>query len=59
MVRLSSGSSSRCRPTSSRSTANEHWPTPLLNTSANPDRSASPDSRSQHLSSSDGEHSPN
>ncbi|KAI3903275.1 hypothetical protein MKW98_031929, partial [Papaver atlanticum] len=46
MVRLSSGSSSRSRATSSRSTAS-HWPTPLFNTSASPDRSASP-----------GEHSP-
>ncbi|KAI3866252.1 hypothetical protein MKW92_036856, partial [Papaver armeniacum] len=52
MVRLSSGSRSRSHPTTSRSTASD-WPTPLLNAFA------SPGSRSEHLSSSDGEHSLN
>ncbi|RZC65075.1 hypothetical protein C5167_008775 [Papaver somniferum] len=52
MVRPNSGSRIRSQPTTSRSTASD-WPTPLLNASA------SPGSRSEHLSSYDGEHSPN
>ncbi|KAI3984464.1 hypothetical protein MKX01_000127 [Papaver californicum] len=51
-VRLNGGSSSQSRLTSSRSNASD-WPPPLLN------NFASPGLRSQHLSSPDGEHSPN